>query len=141
MIGYPVDFEDHPDGVIATFPDIPGSLTDGDTREEALGNAQDALVTILAEYMARRKDIPLPAPAAGRPVVMLPTRVGLKIALYRAMREASVSNTELASRIGLDERQVRRMLDLRQRAISPDAFDDALKALGKVVSVEVQDAA
>lgn len=141
MFAYPVEFEDHPDCVIATFPDIKGSLTDGDTREEALGNAQDALVTILAEYMARRKDIPLPSPDAGRPVVMLPTRVGLKVALYRAMREADVSNIELGKRLGLDERQVRRMLDLSQRGLRPDEFDAAFKALGKAVSVEVQDAA
>ncbi|PGH59066.1 HicB family protein [Azospirillum palustre] len=141
MLAYPLDFEVHDDGIIATFPDIPGSLTDGDTHEEALSNAQDALVSILGEYMARRRDIPLPSAAAGRPVVMLPTRVGLKVALYRTMRAAGVTNTELGSRIGLDERQVRRMLDLRQRSLSPDAFDRAFEALGKVVSVDIQDAA
>ena len=141
MLAYPVAFEDHPDGVILTFPDVPGSLTDGDTREEALSHAQDALITILAEYMARRKDIPAPSAADGRPVVALPTRIALKLALYTEMRAADVTQAQLAERLGLDARQVRHMLDLHQQGLQPDAFDAAFAALGKTVNLDVRDAA
>jgi antitoxin HicB len=38
-----------------------------------------------------------------------------KAALYLAMREAGISNVQLARKLGCDEKEVRRMLDPRPR--------------------------
>ena len=46
---YPVVVEplpaDEGGGFVATVPDLPGCMSDGDTPEEALANVQDAIVT------------------------------------------------------------------------------------------------
>ena len=46
---YPVVVEplpaDEGGGFVATVPDLPGCMSDGDTPEEALANVQDAIAT------------------------------------------------------------------------------------------------
>ena len=37
------------DGYCASFPQIPGAFADGDTREEAIAHATEALMAFLAE--------------------------------------------------------------------------------------------
>jgi antitoxin HicB len=68
------------------------------------------------------------------------TVTGLKLALYLAMRDQRVSNSELARRLGLHERVVRRMLD-PEHATKAEKIQAALAALGKQMTVEVRDAA
>ncbi len=46
-------------GYSVTFPDIPGCITQGDTKSEALKMAKEALELVLEEYLDGR---PLPAP-------------------------------------------------------------------------------
>lgn len=46
-------------GYSVTFPDIPGCITQGDTKEEALKMAKEALELVLEEYLDGR---PLPDP-------------------------------------------------------------------------------
>jgi antitoxin HicB len=53
-----------------------------------------------------------------------------KAALYIAMREAGVTKTELAKRLGVDEKEVRRMLDLRHGTRLP-RIAEAVCLLGK----------
>ena len=70
----------------------------------------------------------------------LPPLIALKLAIYRAMQEQGVSQSELARRLGCDSRQVRRILDLDHRS-RLDLLDAALKALGKKLLLDVQNAA
>ena len=63
-----------------------------------------------------------------------------KLALYLAMRERSVTNSELARRLGVDERVVRRMLD-PQHATRAAKIQAALAILGKQMTLEVRDTA
>jgi antitoxin HicB len=63
-----------------------------------------------------------------------------KLALYLAMREQKVNNSELARRLGVHERVLRRMLD-PQHATKAERIQAALAVLGKQMTVEVRDAA
>jgi len=65
---------------------------------------------------------------------------GLQLALYLAMRDQRVNNSELARRLGVYERVVRRMLD-PQYATKAEKIQAALAVLGKQMTVEVRDAA
>ena len=56
------------------------------------------------------------------------------------MRERRVDNSELARRIGIHERVIRRMLD-PEHATKAEKIQAALGALGKQITVEVRDAA
>ncbi len=84
--------------------------------------------------------IPPPSPAAGRPVVSVPALAAAKLALHDAMLQAHLSNVELGRRLGLDEKEVRRLRDPLHRS-HIDRVEAALRVLGKRLEVEVREAA
>ena len=127
--------------VIATFADVPEAHTVGNDKAQALARAPDALETALAIYVDERRDLPSPTrPRKGQRAVALPAMAAAKLAIYQAMRDQGVTQVELASRIGCDPKDVRRLLDLTHRS-RLDRLEAALKALGKRLVVEVLDAA
>jgi antitoxin HicB len=56
------------------------------------------------------------------------------------MRAAGVRKTELGRRLGLHLQQVDRLLDLRHSS-KLDQVEAALRALGKMITIEIRDAA
>jgi antitoxin HicB len=62
-----------------------------------------------------------------------------KASLYLAMREAGITRVLLARRLGVDEKEVRRMLNPRHPTKLP-RIEQALSSLGKrlVVSLETE---
>jgi antitoxin HicB len=48
------------DTILVEVPDVPGAVTFGADREEALLRAPDAIETVLIGYMTDRRDIPMP---------------------------------------------------------------------------------
>jgi len=70
----------------------------------------------------------------------VPLWLAPKLALYMAMREQQVNNSELARRLGVHERVIRRMLD-PGHASKAEKIQAALAALSKQMIVEVHDAA
>ena len=67
-------------------------------------------------------------------------RIAAKVALYQAFREAGISKSELARRLGVDHREARRLLDPRHGS-SLDRLDEAVTALDKRLVVSLRDAA
>lgn len=63
-----------------------------------------------------------------------------ELALYLAMRDREVNNSELALRLSVHGRVIRRMLDPRH-ATKAEKLQAALAVLGKQLTVEVRDAA
>ena len=83
---------------------------------------------------------PKPSAARGRSVVSVTALEATKLALHDAMLAAGMTNRELAGRLGLDEKAVRRLRDPLQRS-AIGAVESALCCLGKRVEVAVLDAA
>jgi len=64
MRAYPATLTAHPDGgFTVTFRDVPEAITEGDTREEALLRAEDALESALAMYIGAKDPLPIPSQA------------------------------------------------------------------------------
>lgn len=139
---YPARFSAGKDGrVLVEFIDLPRVGTDGKDEREAMEEAIDALGSDLSIRLSRHEDIPSPsAPKRGQRLVPVPLWLAPKLALYLAMREQDVSNSELARRLGVHERVVRRMLD-PEHATKAEKIQTALAVLGKQMTVEVRDAA
>jgi antitoxin HicB len=139
---YPARFTTGRDGrVLVEFVDLPRVATDGRDDHEAMVEAMDALGSDLSIRLSRREEIPAPSAAKrGQRLVPVPLWLAPKLALYLAMREQRVNNSELAHRLGIDERVVRRMLD-PEHASKAERIQAALAALGKQMTVEVRDAA
>ncbi|MBS1859023.1 MAG: type II toxin-antitoxin system HicB family antitoxin, partial [Acidobacteria bacterium] len=112
-ISYPARFRRDEDGrQVAHFVDLPEAITDGGDLQEALGEAEDCLGSALAMRLCRREEIPYPSePRRGHRVIPVPSWIAPKVALYWAMRERRITNSELARRLGCRETVVRRMLD------------------------------
>jgi antitoxin HicB len=139
---YPARFTTGSDGrLLVEFVDLPRVATDGKDEHEAMEEAIDALGSDLSIRLSRREEIPAPSAAKrGQRAVPVPLWLAPKLALYLAMRDEGVSNSDLARRLGVDERVIRRMLD-PAHASKPVRIQAALTALGKQMIVEVRDAA
>src|SRR3984885_12715483 len=108
---YPAKLTPGSDGRIIVV-DFPRVATDGKDKREALEEAMDALGSDLSIRLSRREEIPAPSAAKrGQGLVPVPLWLAPKLALYLAMRDQRVNNSELARRLGVHERVIRRMLD------------------------------
>lgn len=139
---YPARFTRDAGGrVLVEFVDLPSTATDGADIGEAMREAVDALGSEISIRMARGEDVPAPSlPKRGHRLVPAPLWIAPKLALRETMRSQRVNNSELARRLGVNERVVRRMLD-PDHATKADRIQNALAALGKSMTVEVRDAA
>ena len=61
MIVEPLSPEDG-GGYLATVPDLPGCMSDGETPEEAVRNVRDAIAAWIEEARATGRPIPAPRP-------------------------------------------------------------------------------
>jgi antitoxin HicB len=140
---YPASFlrEENSNGFHVRFPDLPEALTGGDDLDDTQVQAADCLAEALAGRIARGDGIPVPSRLKrGQRPVNVPLYLAPKLALYLAMREGGMRNTELAKRLGISETVVRRMLDPKHNT-KPERIQAALSALGKRIVVRFEDAA
>ena len=59
---YPAIIHDDADGLWAEFPDLPGCFTQGDTQEELLNNAAEAMECFLLGLLEDGENLPVPTP-------------------------------------------------------------------------------
>ncbi len=139
---YPAKFSAGRDGrILVEFVDLPRVATDGKDRAEAFEEAMDALGSDLSIRLSRREEVPVPSRTKrGYHTVPVPLWLAPKLALYLAMQEQRINNSELARRLGVHERVIRRMMDPRH-ATKAEKIQAALAVLGKQMTVEVRDAA
>jgi antitoxin HicB len=121
------------------FKDVPEALTEGATEAEAHALAPDALVAALGGLAKLKRDLPEPG-ADGKFFVVVPILQSAKLALYLAMREHSLNKVTLAQKLGKQEGEVRRMLDLDHQT-KIGTVEDALRSLEKQIASEVRQAA
>jgi antitoxin HicB len=143
ILAYPAVFQAEPDGgYVVRFPDLPFGTTQGNSRDQAMAMAEDALQCVLWDLIRKREEIPEPKQRKGRNVelVKLPSLLAPKVELYRLLRSAGISKQELARRLGVHGPQVDRLLDLRHVS-KFDQLDTAFRVLGKKLVVEVKDSA
>jgi len=135
---YPVDLKTYSSGQVgARFPDVPEAITAGASEAAALAAAEDALIVALSGYIDSGRQLPRASrAAAGQRVVALPARIALKFAIHAAMRQTGMTQAQLAERLSLDARQVRRILDLDHESTLAQ-MEAALGALGRRASVTV----
>jgi antitoxin HicB len=139
---YPAKFSTGSDGrVLVEFVDLPHVATDGGNLSEAIEEAIDALGSDLSIRLSRREEIPAPSYAKrGQRLIPVPWWIAPKLALHLAMVEKGINNSELARRLNVDERVVRRMLNPGHET-KAEKIQAALAVLGKRLSMDVEDAA
>ena len=136
---YPVRLErDDNDTILVSFPDFPEAHTYGDSVEDALTRAPDALATAIDAYIKDRRDIPLPAAIVAKHRVTVPALKEAKIRLYETMRAAKVGKSELARRLDWHLPQVDRLLEMTHGSQLAQ-IERAFHAMGKRLVIGVED--
>ncbi len=130
-------------GYVVTFDAFPEAITQGDTVEQALREAADALEEAVAGRIERGEDIPA-APARvsrNRHAVTLPAIMAAKAALYLTVREAGItSKVALAKALHCDEKEARRLLN-PHHPTKIGRIEDALAIFGMELVISLKKAA
>jgi antitoxin HicB len=122
--------DEHDGGFVVTFADLPEAITQGDDTTDALRQAADCLEEAIAGRIRRHDCIPEPSPIEGNAyAIPLSAQMAAKAALYLALRQAGITQVELATRLHCDEKEVRRLLDPRH-ASKLSRVESALAVLG-----------
>lgn len=125
-------------GYVVTCRDLPELITQGESVEEALDQASDAMDEVFATYLTEGLNFPEPSKARRREhMVAPPPETVAKAALYVAMRRAGISKVQLAKRLGVDEKEVRRLLDPHYGSKLP-RIAKAISVLGQRLVIGVE---
>jgi antitoxin HicB len=128
-------------GIVVSFPDVPEAITQGEDMADARAMAEEALGLALLSYPARGLSPPRPRARDKRLVeIAVAPDIAAKLAALEAFAAAGISKSELARRLGKDEKEVRRILDPKHATKLP-ALTAVLRALGKRLVVGVTEAA
>jgi antitoxin HicB len=128
-------------GFVVTFPDVPEAITQGDTIEETMAMASEALELALTFYTEKWADLPVPGKLKrGMRMVRVPALSEAKFRLYSALRAAGIKKVDLARRMKCSPSQVDRLLDISHHS-QLDRMEAAFSAIGKRLAIEIQDAA
>jgi len=127
-------------GYVVTCRDLPQLVTQGETAQDALEQASDAMDEVFAAYLIDGIDFPAPSkPRRREHLVCPPAETVAKAALFVAMRQAGISKVQLARRLGVDEKEVRRLLDPHYGSKLP-RIAKAINLLGQRLVIGVESA-
>jgi antitoxin HicB len=126
--------------IVVSFPDVPEVITQGRGEADARAMAEEALGLVLLSYLQRGKPLPKArAKTRGLVDIAVAPDVAAKLAVLESFADAGITKSELARRIGKDEKEVRRILDPKHPTKLP-ALMAALRAMGKRLVVGVMEA-
>ena len=128
-------------GIMVSFPDVPNAITCGKNERHAMEMAMDCLLTVFTAYMHDGDDLPQPGRVKrGQRGIEIPSMVAVKMAIYQAMKEQGLTQSELGAKLKCDARQIRRLLDFDHNS-RVDQVEDALQVLGFKLAMAVEKAA
>lgn len=93
----------------------------------------------IANRVAANLELPAPStPKRGQFVIPVPAEAAATPALYLAIKDAGWSKVQLAAVLGVDEKEVRRLLDPHHASKLP-RLEAALEKIGKRLVISVAD--
>lgn len=136
-IWYPCKIQkDRDEKYLVTFPDFPETLTEGDTEEEALFNASEALTLTLEGWAEEGAAIPFPNQVESGPMVYPSSRVQAAL-LIRFSRKGR-KKADIARSLGTSWPVVSHMEDLHHWTTLRQ-LDKTASILGKRLVVSFED--
>ena len=138
---YPCRFTwDDNDTSMVTFPDVPEAVTEVMDKTTANARAAEALAAALSFYVEAGRALPAPsALKRGQGLIHPSAATAAKLALYEAMRQQGVTQSELARRLGCHRQHAARIVDPAHNT-KFEVLEAALAAVGKRATLLVGDA-
>lgn len=136
---FPIDLtlQEEEGGFLITFPDFPEAITQGETIEESLIEAQDCLEEALALRIDEKMEIPFSSSHTPYQYSVSPTlEIVLKVLLYLSLKESNLNQKELANKLKLDEIHLEKITNPRE-SVEISIFEKIFHILGKEISVNL----
>lgn len=137
---YPAIFESGENAgvIVVTFPDVPEAISQVDNEADAREMGSDALGVALLSLLSINRPLPKASkPRPGQIMLSVDAAMAAKIAVIEAFKEARITQAELATRLGKDAKEIRRILD-PDHATKMPALVSALAALGRRLVIGVE---
>ncbi len=128
MLAYPAKIEKQDDGYLVTFPDLENVLTYGETMEEALQNAEEALNGCIESDFERNFAVPASTSITAKNIFNIPVAPHIAVAVMLRSLRADRSQTEVA-------RQLNISYQVYQRLENPRKANPTVKTLEKIARV------
>ena len=135
---YPVRFERAPEGGwVITCRDLPEVISQAEDNEDRIDVAEGALQAAFESRIVLNEPFPQPtAKRADEELVTVPIETATKAALHMVVGEEKPSKSELARRLDLDEKEVRRLMDPQHPSKAP-RIAKAVAGFGYRIQVSV----
>lgn len=128
---YAFRFAKEGNGWVITCRDLPEAISQAEANEDRIEVAEGCLQAAIESRIRDNEPLPVASKLRrGEAMISPPAATAAKAALYDAIREAGISKIELARKLGIDEKEVRRMLDAGHGTKLP-RIAEALEALGR----------
>ena len=128
---YAFRFTQEGDGWVITCRDLPEAISQSEANENRIEVAEGCLQAALESRIHDNEPLPVASKLRrGEVLINPPIATAAKCALHDAMREAGISKVELARKMGIDEKEVRRMLDTGHGTKLP-RIAEALEVMGR----------
>lgn len=99
-------------GFLARVPDLPGCMGDGETKEDAIRDAESAIVEWIQEYDKMGREVPPPGSFIEEARNRRDDELKLLMKLRDALRENESDFASLETRIDALERDVQYLIDI-----------------------------
>ena len=139
MLEYPAIVHTEADGYWIEFPDLKGCITEGDTMEELLYNAQEAL-SLYLESFENRETLPessKPETIKADKIVMvepLPD-VLIPIMLKKIRKEKKLSQNDMAKMLEVSYQAYQKLENIKKFNARIKTLEKIARVLGKKISI------
>lgn len=138
MISYPAKIQKEGKFYEVRFIDLPDAITQGETMEELMENAEDVISLALIYFLDQNKEIPQPSKVEGKDIVYIHPRydVALPIMLKKRRKELNWSQSEAASKMNVKYQTYQK---LEKARINPTlkTLERAARVLGKKLVLDM----
>ncbi len=132
MIEYPalIKYSKADNSYLVEFPDLPGCHTYGDTLDDALNNAREALSGYLESIDLRKIDIPRPSKPKGKDINYVQPERPVAFAVWLKLKRAEK---------GLTQKKAAELLQMNfqsyQKFENPNKANPTLKTIAKIEGI------
>jgi len=105
MIAYPAKFTKAIEGgYVVEFVDVPSCVTEGDTLEEAMAMAKEAISAMLYSFDSRKMTIPEPSKVKGRGIHYIEPelKIAFAITLKKERERLGLTQKDVAERLNVN---------------------------------------
>jgi antitoxin HicB len=138
MLQYPAIIKRTAGSYLVSFVDFENISTYGETLEQALANAEEALNGCLESDFERGFSIPEPSEKKGRAVHYVPVKPHIAVALMLREMRGGRSQQEIARKLNISFQVYQRLENPRRANPTIKTLEKVARAYGKHVNVGFQ---